>query len=278
MGYLRKIIPYLFLMPALTFSILFFAIPFVYLVFVSFTERSSFFFKPIITLDNYIKVFTSYRIDFRNTLMLAGIAATIDVIIGYPYAYFMIRKIRRFGDLFRSLLLIPLMSELYIAYGFWWLFLPGGPLAFLLESLGISPFAILYSPLAATLALAVYTLPFTVLQEGISLSQIDPVYEEAANCLGSNPLKRFVYVLLPLSLPGIISGWLISFGWNVGAYAIPFLMGGVTIGQRVLSVQIRAVGLLMMNFGLAAALAVILVVLSTSLTYISFKVSRGMMV
>ena len=278
MSYFRRLLPYLLIMPSFMVSLLFFVVPLVFLVIMSFTEGSSFFFKPIVTFGNYRTVFTSYLIDIRNTVLLASVAATIDVLIGYPYAYFMVRRVRKFGDLFRSILLFPLLGELYIAYGFWWLFLPGGPLAFILEAFGISPFALLYSPLAATLALAVYTLPFTILQIGISLSQIDPVYEESANCLGSGPLRRLIYILLPLSLPGILSGWLISFGWNIGAYAIPFLMGGAIVGQRVLSVQIRAVGLLMMNFGLAAALATILVVMSTTLTYISFKISKGVMV
>ena len=276
--YLHKIRPNLFVLPALLMAILFFVVPFVLLFYVSFTEGSSYFFNPIFTLDNYVKAFTDHLPDFRNTLVLASLGATIDVILGYPYAYLLNRKIRKLGDFFRTILLIPLLGELYIAYGLWWLFLPTGPLAPILECFGISSFALLYTPFSAAVALAIYTFPFSVLQMGINLSQIDPVYEEAASCLGAGRFSRFLHVLLPLSLPGLMSGWFMAFGWNIGAYAIPALMGGVIIGQRVLSIQIRAIGLLMMNYGLAAALASTLIMIALVFMFVSLKVSRGTLI
>ncbi|MEM0052655.1 MAG: ABC transporter permease subunit [Nitrososphaeria archaeon] len=276
--YFDKIKPIFFILPALTFAVLFFIIPFILLFYVSFTQGSSYFFQPIFTLENYVKIATNYIPDFRNTLMLAALSATLDVIVGYPYAYLLLRKIRFLSDFFRSILMVPLLGELYIAYGFWWLFLPKGPFSSFLEAIGISPFTILYTPVTAALALAIYTLPFAVLQMGINISQIDPVLEEASSCLGANRLKRFIHILLPLSLPGLMSGWFMAFGWNIGAYAIPYLMGGVIVGQRVLSIQIRMVGLLMMNYGLAAALASALVIISLIFTFISLKVSRGVLI
>ena len=113
---------------------------------------------------------------------------------------------------------------------------------------------------------------------GINISQIDPVLEEASSCLGADRFRRFMHILLPLSLPGLMGGWFMAFGWNIGAYAIPYLMGGVVVGQRVLSIQIRMVGLLMMNYGLAAALASALVIISLIFTFISLKVSRGVLI
>ncbi|MEM2987355.1 MAG: hypothetical protein QXV60_04580, partial [Nitrososphaerota archaeon] len=82
-------------------------------------------------------------------------------------------------------------------------------------------------------------------------------------------------ILIPLSMPGILSGWLMAFGWNLGAYAIPLIMGGVIFGQRVISVQIRAVSLLMMDFGMGAALAVSLVILAILAAALSIKIGRG---
>lgn len=69
-----------------------------------------------------------------------------------------------------------------------------------------------------------------------------------------------------------------AFGWNIGAYAIPHLMGGIIVGQRVLSIQIRMVGFLMMNYGLAAALASALVIISLAFTFISLKSQRGVLI
>jgi len=275
---LKHILPYLLLLPSLIVSICFFLLPFILLFIVSLTNRASFFFAPEWTALNYYKAVTRYSPDFYNTLLLSGLGATLDIIIGYPFAYLMSRRIRRFNDAFRSFLLIPLLGELYIAYGLWWLFLPTGPLAPILEFFGFSAIQLLYSPIAAAFALTIYTFPFAVMQMGVNLSQIDPILEEAAMCLGAGTLQRFFRVVIPLSLPGILSGWLMSFGWNIGAYAIPFLMGGVVLGHRILSVQIRSIALLMMNYGLAAALATVLVLISSALMYISLKITKGALI
>ena len=272
---INSIKKYLLAFPAIIISILFFIIPFILLIFVSFTEKSSFFFTPKITLANFYKAFTLYRFDYQNTLFLSASAAFLDVVFGYPFAYLMTRKIKRFSDLFRSILLIPLFGELYIAFGLWYLFLPKGPLAPLFEKFGIEVFKAFYSMPSAMVALAIYTFPFAVLQIGIALSEIDPVYEEAASCLGAGPLNKLFKILIPLSMPGILSGWLMAFGWNLGAYAIPLLMGGAIVGQRVVSVQIRAISLVMMDFGMGAALAVSLVFLAIFAAALSIKIGKG---
>jgi len=124
-------------------------------------------------------------------------------------------------------------------------------------------------------ALAIFTFPFAVLQIGVALNQVDPVLEESAKCLGASSLRTLYKVTIPLTSPGIVSGWLMAFGWNIGAYAIPVLMGGVTVGQNVLAVKIRSVALLMMNFGLASALAVTLVLVGAATSYFSTRMSRG---
>jgi ABC-type spermidine/putrescine transport system permease subunit I len=264
--------------PALLLEVLFFFIPLSMLFLVSMTKKESFFFEPIYTFDNYFKVFDNFSFDFQNTLTLVGSAAFLDVAFGIPFAYLMARKIRRFGDLFRAILLIPLFGELYIAYGLWYVFLPKGPLAFIFEALGIPVFEALYSAPSAVLGLAIYTFPFVVYNIGISLQAIEPSIEQSARCLGAGPLSTFFRITLPLALPGIISGWLISFGWNLGAYAIPVLMGGVVTGSRVLAVQLYTVSLVTSDFGLGAALGVVIVAIAVLIFYLSLKLTKGVLV
>lgn len=244
----------------------------------SLTIKDSFFFEPIYTLRNYQNIFSFYQFDFQNTFTLVGLAALLGILFGYPFAYFMVRKVKRFGDVFRCFMLVPLFGEMYIAYGLWFTFLPTGPLGFVLESLGIPATTILYSPSSAIFALAVYTFPFVVFNVGISLQEIDPSLEDAAKCLGAGPLQAFFRITLPLSLPGIVSGWLSSIGWNLGSYAIPQLLGGAVVGQRVLSVKVYSIGLIMLDFGLAAALGVILVILGIIIFYLSTKITGGALV
>jgi ABC-type sugar transport system permease subunit len=77
---INSIKKYLLALPAIIISILFFIIPFILLIFVSFTEKSSFFFTPKITLANFYKAFTLYRFDYQNTLFLSASAAFLDVV------------------------------------------------------------------------------------------------------------------------------------------------------------------------------------------------------
>jgi ABC-type spermidine/putrescine transport system permease subunit I len=83
----------------------------------SFTLKDSFFFTPIFTAENYLRLFRIYRIDLQNTFFLTSVAATLDILLRYPFAYFMVRKVKRLADVFRAILIIPLFGELYIAYG-----------------------------------------------------------------------------------------------------------------------------------------------------------------
>ncbi len=274
----RRIKTLAMLSPALSLEVGLFFIPLLMLIIISFTEKASFFFTPVYTWINYVDIFNFYGFDFQNTITLVSAAAFVDLIFGYPFAYVMIRKIRRFADLFRSIMLIPLFGELYIAYGLWFVFLPGGPLSFIFDFLNIPISKALYSAPSAIFGLAIYTFPFVVYNVGISLQEIEPSFEEAARCLGAGPVRTFFRITFPLSFPGMLSGWLMSFGWNLGAYAIPQIMGGVVTGQRIISVKVYSTGLVTMNFGLSAALGVVLVVISMIIFYISLKVTRGVLV
>jgi len=266
------------LAPALLLQTLFFAVPLLMIALISFTLKDSFFFEPKYTLDNFAKMFRIYRIDFQNTLLLAGLAGLIDIILAYPFAYLLLRRVRRFGEVFRAIMIIPLFGELYIAYGLFYLTLPGGPLAYLFEALGVPALEALYSVPMTVLGMTIYTFPFVVYNIGISLQGIDRSLEEAARCLGASWSRTFLRVTLPLSLPGILSGWLISFGWNLGAFAIPVLLGGPILGSRVLAVQIWTTSLVTSDFGMGAALGVTVVIVTVAIFYATLKLTKGVLV
>jgi putative spermidine/putrescine transport system permease protein len=270
--------PLALLTPAIALEVGLFFIPLVMLTLISFTSRDSFFFQPIWTTENYLKVLTIYPFDFEVTFALIIAAAFLDLLLGFPFTYIMTRRIRKFADVFRAIMLVPLFGELYIAYGFYYLFLPGGPLSFLFTALGIQTFQALYSIPAAIVAIAIYTFPFSVYNIGISLQGIDPAVEQSARCLGAGSLGTFFRVTLPLCLPGLIGAWLVSIGWGLGVFAIPVLMGGAMVSQRMLSVDIYQVALLQLDFGTASAIGVLLAVIAVIIFYLSLKVTRGALI
>jgi putative spermidine/putrescine transport system permease protein len=274
----ERLKPLALLAPAIALEVGLFFVPLSLLAIASVTSKDSFFFTPVWTLSNYADIFSpAYTFDFEITFGLIIAAAFLDLVLGFPFAYIMTRRIRKYQDVFRAIMLVPLFGELYIAYGFYYIFLPGGPLSFLFSS-SISLFKALYSMPAAVVALAIYTFPFSVYNIGISLQGIDRSIEESARCLGAGSMRTFVSVTLPMSLPGIIGAWLVSIGWGLGAFAIPTLMGGAVVAERMLSVEIYSIALLRMDFGMSSAIGVILAIIAVVIFYISLRASRGALI
>jgi ABC-type spermidine/putrescine transport system permease subunit I len=125
--------------------------------------------------------------------------------------------------------------------------------------------------------MAIFTFPFMVMNIGAALSNVDPMLEEAAVCLGAKPWQTFWRVLLPLTRSGIIAGMLMCFGWNVGAFAEPLLLGTLA-EQRALSWTLYQRGVVQLDYGLATAMGVVLMILAFTVNYASLRYSRGALV
>jgi ABC-type sugar transport system permease subunit len=110
------------------------------------------------------------------------------------------------------------------------------------------------------------------------LQGIDPAIEDSARCLGAGSVETFLKVTLPMSLPGIMGAWLVSIGWGLGAFAIPTLMGGAMVSQRMLSVEMYSIAVLQLDLGTASAIGVVLAVIAVIIFYVSLRVSRGALV
>jgi putative spermidine/putrescine transport system permease protein len=261
------------LAPAAVVAVLFSLIPLAYLFQVSLTQDSSFFFTAQYTLDNYREVFGRYRSAIVVTVYLATMASLLDLVFGYPIAYILVRKIR-YRELVRTMMTFPLFGPLYLAFGLFYVLLPNGPLGPLFVALDINIAKYLFSQAAVLFSMAVFTFPFMVMNIGAALSNVDPMLEEAAKTLGAKPWQIFVRVLFPLSWSGIVAGFLMCFGWNLGVFAQPQLLGSPT-EQAVLSIQMFTKGLVQFNYGLAAALGILLMVMAFAVTWVSLRFSRG---
>lgn len=261
------------LAPAVIVAVLFSLIPLAYLFQVSLTKESSYFFAAEYTIDNYREVFSRYQSAIQITVYLAAVSSLLNLLFGYPFAYILVRKIR-YRELVRTMMTFPLFGPLYLAFGLFYVLLPNGPLGPLFAMLGIDTARFLFSQGAVLFSMAVFTFPFMVMNIGAALSNVDPMLEEAARTLGAKPWQVFTRVLFPLSWSGIVAGFLMCFGWNLGVFAQPQLLGSPR-EQAVISIQIFTKGLAQFDFGLAAALGVVLMLLAFGVTWFSLRFSRG---
>jgi ABC-type spermidine/putrescine transport system permease subunit I len=262
------------ILPAVIVTILFSVIPLIYLVIVSFTRESSFFFdNPIYTFENYTKIWDRYLPHVQNTIRLALLSSVVDLVFGYPFAYILVRRVR-YRELVRTLMVFPLFGPLYLAFGIRYVLLPNGPLAPVLDFLHINATTLLISEPMTVFGMAMFTFPFMVMNVGTALSNVNPMLEEAAQTLGAKPWQVFTRVLFPLSRSGILAGFLMCFGWNLGVFVVPILLGG-TAQQRVLSITLHQKGLSQFDYGLAAAMGIVLMGLAFGVTWLSLRFSRG---
>lgn len=270
-----KAIYVLLISPTVIYLVLFWLIPLINILIMSFTRGESFILgqPEYVGLQNYFTVIGEYYSTVINTILFPLSAATIDFILGYPLAYLLVRRRILFRNVLRASLIFPYFGDIYVSYGLWNMFLPGGPFDWFFNITGLSYKQILYTPYAVILGFSIFTLPFMVLYTASSLSEIDPAIEEAAYTLGASPLKTFFKVILPLSAPGAVAGFIACFGWNLGGFLIPLLLGGVE-ASNVITVKIVYLTLQLHNYGLASSLAIILMIMTIISTYLTLKITR----
>jgi ABC-type spermidine/putrescine transport system permease subunit I len=125
--------------------------------------------------------------------------------------------------------------------------------------------------------MSIFTFPFMVLNIGTALSNVDPTLEEAAACLGARPWQTFARILLPLTRAGLVAGALTVFGWSIGTFAEPLLLGSIN-EQRALAWTVYQRGVVQTDYGLSTAMGTVLLVIAFVVTYLSLRYSRGALV
>jgi ABC-type spermidine/putrescine transport system permease subunit I len=270
--------PALLLLPSILIALLFLFYPLGFIVLMSFTEKSSFLSPagPTYTLKNYADMVGRYAPNVAVTIQLAGLATLVDLILGFPFAYILVRKVR-YRDMVRGFMVFPMFGALYIAFGLRFILLPGGWLSPLLDLLGLQGTQLLYGMPSVVFAMAIFTFPFMVMNVGAALSNVDPTLEEVSICLGAKPWQTFWRVVLPLTRSGLIAGMLMCFGWNVGAFAEPLLLGTLN-EQRSLAWTLYQRGVVQLDYGLATTMGVVLMILAFTVNYASLRYSRGALV
>src|SRR5438105_8750021 len=231
-------------------------------------------FLPELTLDNYCKIFDLYYARlFGRTLRLGLITMAVCVVLGYPLAYCLARARPRWQAVGLFLLIMPLMVSAVIRV-FGWIVILGrkGLVNQALVALGLEPIKLLYTETAVVIGLVNIFVPFMVLPIMASIERISPSLEEAARNLGADWYRMFGRVILPLSLPGLISGCLLVYSLSISAFVTPALMGNAR--ERMAGQQIHDEVLVSFNWPSASSLALTLVLLTIALMFGALLATR----
>jgi putative spermidine/putrescine transport system permease protein len=224
------------------------------------------------TVENYAKFLTDpfYVAVLLRTIRVAAVCTAICLVLAFPMAYCLARTRSRFKNLLLMAVILPLfVGNAVRAAGWMVLFGNRGFVNALLVATGIvrEPLQLMYTEFAVIVGVIAVNLPFVVLTLQAVLEGIEPAIEEAALGLGADPWRTFRHVVLPLAMPGVIAGTILSFILAMNAYATPVLLGGPTFQMMGPTVYNQFAGLSNWPFG--AAMAFILMAATLVLTLAS---------
>ena len=222
------------ILPLYLFTLIFVALPLLYVIALSFfTADGGYGVNWKFTLDNYKQILEPvYLQTFTGSFRLAITSTLIICLVGYPFGYFMAKLSEGKKKLAMLFLMLPFwVNSLIRLYGWIIILQKKGLLNFILLKLGIieKPLSILYSYPAIVIGMTYVLLPFMILSVYSSAEKLDWSLIEAARDLGANSVQTFTKILLPLSVPGIISGITMVFVPSLTTFVISDLLGGSKI-------------------------------------------------
>ena len=184
-----------------------------------------------LTIENYVKFFTDiyYTAVLTRTVRIAFITTAICLLMGFPLAYVLARTRTRYKNLLIMLVVLPLfVGNAVRAAGWMVAFGNKGVINASLMGLGAitTPIEIMFTEPAVIIGITAVNLPFMVLTLQSVIEGIDRSVEEAAFNLGATPMQMAYRVLLPLAMPGVLAGTILTFILAMNAYATPVLLGG----------------------------------------------------
>lgn len=263
--------------PLYLFTIVFVALPIVYLIVLSFMTRAQTWgVVNEFTFDNYRKILNPvYLNTFKESFILAVLTTLFTLVIGYPFGYFMARLEKKARSLMMLLVVIPFWtSALMRMYGWIIIFRSNGILDKLLMGLNLtaSPLKLLYSYPAVLVGMIYSLLPFMILSVYSSTDKMDWSLVEASRDLGASRLQAFLTVTVKMTLPGIMSGVVLVFIPSMGLFFIADILGGgkVMLVGNLIQNQLQSGR----DWPFAAALSVILMIFTSVMIWLYRKVTR----
>jgi mannopine transport system permease protein len=213
------------------------------------------------TLSHYRRIFTEpLHLDVLfSTIEVALVVTVASLLLGFPVAYVMARLNRGLAMAVAACVFIPLWTSVLIRSYAWVVLLQrNGIINKLLVDTGVTegPLKLIYTQGAVILAMTHVLMPFMVLPIYSALRALPPDYVRAARNLGAGPIRAFVAVTLPLSLPGVFAGSVMCFVLALGFYITPALVGGP--GSMLMATLIGQQTTVLLDWPFAAALSTVL--------------------
>ena len=247
--------------PYVVWSAIFIVIPLLLIVFFSFTSKVDG--RFVFSFENFQRLFEPiYFTVFIRSIWLAVLSTVSCLILGYPIAYIISKLPIKRRNMLILLFILPMwMNFLLRTYA--WMAILGrdGLINTLLGYIGIGPIKMLYTDGAILLGMVYNFLPFMVIPIYTVLIKIDKNLVNAAYDLGANKAQAFRKIILPLSIPGIISGITMVFMPAVSNFVIPSLLGGgkyMLVGNLI-EQQFTTIG--SWNFGSALSIFMMILIL-----------------
>jgi len=198
-----------------------------------------------------------------RTLWIAGSVTLLCLLLGYPVARLLATLPARTSNLLMIFVLLPFWTSLLVRSAAWIIILgQQGPVNATLQWLGLieQPLELVFNRFAVYVAMTHVLLPFMVLPLYSVMKGVSPTHMRAATSLGATPLKAFLGVYLPQTMPGIAAGTLLVFILALGYYITPALVGGT--GDQMIAYFVAFYTNSTVNWGLASALGGLLLILS----------------
>ena len=232
--------------PGALWILLFFNLPILIVLFISFVERGragSIRIPPVYTLDNYAQLFNACSSEFAGPAcdpllylgifghsVRIGLVVTLwCILLGYPLSYFISKQKQVWRDALMILVIIPFWTNFLVrTYALKQVLATEGLLNSFLINFGLvnQPLDLLFNEFAVVVGLVYGYLPFAILPMYASIEKFDHTLMEAAADLGASPARSFLRVMLPLTMPGVVAALVLVFVPVVGAFITPDIMGG----------------------------------------------------
>lgn len=265
------------ILPLYIFTLVFVAGPLLYVVALSFaTANEGYGITWKLTLENYQRILDPvYLNTFVQSFQLAVTSTIVICLVGYPFGYFMAKMEEGRKKKAMVFLMLPFwVNSLIRLYGWIIILQNKGVLNFVLKKLGIieKPLKLLYSYPAIVVGMVYVLVPFMILSVYSSAEKLDWSLVEAARDLGASKIQAFWSVTFKLTLPGLLSGVILTFIPSMGLFFIADILGGnkiVLVGSLIQEQMTRG-----SNWPFAAALAVVLMILTTLMIVLYRKITN----
>jgi spermidine/putrescine transport system permease protein len=248
-----RLAPYLLVAPGLLWLLVFYVIPIITL------GKTSVSVPDGPWYDGFSRAFTDYGTHFGRSVKYSLMATLFGIALGYPLAYLMAFRAGKFKNLLLGLVILPFFTTFLVRTFAWKTILnDSGPAVWLLSFLHLMPEGgrLLNTSIAVVGGLTYNFLPFMIMPIYVSLEKIDRRLTEAAQDLYASPVKAFVKVVLPLSMPGVFAGSLLTFIPATGDFINAELLGSPN--QQMIGTVIQNQFLTVRDYPLAASISFVL--------------------